>query len=147
MTIICDLDGTLCNIQHRRHFVEKSPKDWKSFYDGMSLDTINKDVIELLDAFSAFRDILIVTGRPHDYYDVTKNWLLFNNVPFTEIFMRKSGDFRSDFIIKKEIFENEIKEAYQHTNDRFLVIDDRNSVVKMWRELGLVCWQVAEGDF
>lgn len=28
-----------------------------------------------------------------------------------------------------------------------IVFDDRNSVVKMWRLLGLTCFQVAEGDF
>ena len=27
------------------------------------------------------------------------------------------------------------------------VLDDRNQVVKMWRENGLTCLQVAEGDF
>jgi hypothetical protein len=28
-----------------------------------------------------------------------------------------------------------------------MVFDDRNQVVKMWRERGIVCAQVAEGDF
>jgi hypothetical protein len=28
-----------------------------------------------------------------------------------------------------------------------LCLDDRNSVVKLWRDLGLTCLQVAEGDF
>ncbi|WP_446680100.1 phosphatase domain-containing protein [Cellulomonas biazotea] len=27
------------------------------------------------------------------------------------------------------------------------VVDDRRSVVEMWRSRGLVCFQVAEGDF
>jgi hypothetical protein len=27
------------------------------------------------------------------------------------------------------------------------VFDDRNQVVKMWREKGLTCFQVAEGNF
>jgi hypothetical protein len=27
------------------------------------------------------------------------------------------------------------------------VLEDRNSMVKKWRELGLTCLQVAEGDF
>ena len=26
-------------------------------------------------------------------------------------------------------------------------VEDRNSVVKMWRDLGLTCMQVAEGNF
>lgn len=30
--IIVDLDGTLANCEHRRHFLETKPKDWKSFH-------------------------------------------------------------------------------------------------------------------
>jgi hypothetical protein len=29
----------------------------------------------------------------------------------------------------------------------FLVVDDRDKVVKMWRDLGLNTFQVAPGDF
>ena len=32
-------------------------------------------------------------------------------------------------------------------DDVFLVVDDRNKVVDMWRSLGLTVFQVAEGDF
>ena len=32
-------------------------------------------------------------------------------------------------------------------DDVFLVVDDRDKVVKMWRSLGLSVFQVAEGDF
>jgi hypothetical protein len=39
--IICDLNGTLCNIDHRRHFVEEEPQDWKSFYEAIEDDTTN----------------------------------------------------------------------------------------------------------
>jgi hypothetical protein len=28
-----------------------------------------------------------------------------------------------------------------------MAFDDRNSVVKMWRDLGIPCAQVADGDF
>ena len=32
-------------------------------------------------------------------------------------------------------------------NDVFLVVDDRQKVVDMWRDLGLNTFQVAPGDF
>ena len=34
-----------------------------------------------------------------------------------------------------------------HINDVFLVVDDRDKVVKMWRDLGLNTFQVAPGNF
>lgn len=57
--------------------------------------------------------------------------------------MRPEGDIRKDSIVKREIFENYIRDYY---NIQF-VLDDRNQVVEMWRSLGLKCLQVAEGDF
>ena len=32
-------------------------------------------------------------------------------------------------------------------DDIFLVVDDRNKVVDMWRSLGLTVFQVADGNF
>ena len=57
--------------------------------------------------------------------------------------MRPKGDNRPDTEVKREIYEREIRDKY----NVLLVIDDRNSVVQQWREMGLPCFQVAEGDF
>lgn len=57
--------------------------------------------------------------------------------------MRPEGDERKDSIVKQEIYEKYIKDRY---NVRF-VLDDRNQVVDMWREVGLKVLQVAPGDF
>ena len=59
------------------------------------------------------------------------------------LFMRKTGDGRADHIVKREIWENEIKGKF------FIefILDDRNSVVRLYREMGLTVMQVAPGDF
>jgi hypothetical protein len=57
--------------------------------------------------------------------------------------MRSNGDYRSDEIVKEELFRARIQPRYSVGG----VIDDRNRVVKMWRRIGLVCFQVAEGEF
>jgi hypothetical protein len=57
--------------------------------------------------------------------------------------MRKYGDFRQDSIVKQEIYEQLIAPDY----DILCVLDDRQQVVDMWREIGLTCLQVAPGDF
>ncbi len=56
--------------------------------------------------------------------------------------MRADKDSRKDFIIKKEILEV-IRKDFDDPEILF-VVDDRPSVVKMWREEGLVCLQCAE---
>ena len=57
--------------------------------------------------------------------------------------MRPEGDSRKDSIIKREIFDAEVRDRWRITG----VFDDRQQVVRMWRQLGLTVFQVAEGDF
>ena len=73
----------------------------------------------------------------------TETWLKQNKVPYSKLFLRKTGDNRRDASVKKEIYNTEILPYY---NVNF-VLDDRNQVVAMLRELGLTVFQVAEGNF
>lgn len=57
--------------------------------------------------------------------------------------MRPAGDSRRDAIVKREIFEEEIRDRWRVVG----VFDDRQQVARRWRELGLTVSQVAEGDF
>lgn len=57
--------------------------------------------------------------------------------------MRPAGDSRKDAIVKREIFDQEIRDRWRVIG----VFDDRQQVVRMWRALGLTVFQVAEGDF
>ena len=50
----------------------------------------------------------------------------------------------------KYIHHNVLKKmlhTFVDIDDVFLVVDDRDKVVKMWRDLGLNTFQVAPGDF
>lgn len=57
--------------------------------------------------------------------------------------MRQNNDFRSDEIIKKEIYDNNIKNNF----DIFFILDDRTKVVNIWRSFGLICLQVNNYDY
>jgi hypothetical protein len=46
-----------------------------------------------------------------------------------------------------EILKHQMLNAFVDIDDVFLVVDDRDKVVKMWRDLGLNVFQVAPGDF
>lgn len=66
------------------------------------------------------------------------------SIPYEALYIRKAKDFRKDAIIKRELYEAHIKGRY----DVLMVLDDRDQVVKMWRqELGLPCLQVDYGNF
>lgn len=154
--IICDLDGTLCNIDHRIKYIDGSlgKKDWDRFYSECGNDKANEWCLHIINSFVSLRNvltpsmkILFVTGRPEKIKDITIEWIgkhferHFKND--YEIFMRKNNDFRKDCIIKKEIYEEHIKDKY----DVLFCLEDRQQVVDMWRSLRLVCLQCDEGKY
>lgn len=133
--IICDLDGTLALFKGLRGPFE---------YDKAAKDRVNEPVYRIISLFfTNGYNVLYVSGREDWGRFATEDFLRTNNCPPGPLLMRKSGDYRQDAIIKREIFDAEIRDKY---NVKF-VLDDRDQVVKMWRELGLTCLQVAEGQF
>jgi len=127
--VICDLDGTLA-LHNGRNPYDASTCDQ---------DLLNAPVADIIN----HEKFILVSGREDKYRKQTLKFLTKYNIRYSKLLMRKTGDFRNDAIVKKEIYEKYIKDKY---NVKF-VLDDRNRVVEMWRSLGLTCLQVADGDF
>ena len=87
--------------------------------------------------------VIILSGRKSECEESTKEWLEKNHINYNELYMRADWDNREDSIIKRELYIEHIEGKY---NVDF-VLDDRNRVVRMWRELGLKCLQVEYGAF
>ncbi len=142
--IIFDIDNTLANGEHRQAFLRSHPRNWAAFNAAMHLDEPHADIIWLLkELWTTGNRILIATGRNEDDREPTEAWLNKHSIPYQNLYMRPAKDYRDDAIIKKEIYEQMKADGY----DPFMVFDDRDRVVKMWREIGLRCCQVAPGDF
>jgi hypothetical protein len=139
MDIIVDIDGTLADCRHRRHFVTDGNHDWKSFFESMTEDTPIEPVIKLVEYMhlNEHANIVLVTGRPEEYRYLTERWLCDKDVYFDRLLMRKTKDYRPDYVIKEEIL-NELKATGFNPD---LVIDDRQDVVDMWRRNGIICLQ------
>ena len=170
-TIIFDLDGTLAIIEKRRIKAgsptgltpTKEKMDWNIFFDGknIELDEPNYPVISMAQMYyeKGF-NIVIFSGRNDRSYKETKEWLEKYEVPYNLLVMRPdkfkdkswpiaAGNpatpdmrFMPDEILKKKMLD-----TFVDIDDVFLVVDDRDKVVKMWRDLGLNTFQVAPGDF
>jgi len=143
---IFDVDGTLANIQHRIHHIKEKPKSWRRFREGIPEDTPHEDIFWLLHTFhSVGCRILIASGRSEYEREATTAWLHKQGIEgkYEKLYMRPKDDYRADYIIKQEILEEMRRDGY----DPVIAIDDRNQVTKMWRDNGIRCLQVAEGDF
>lgn len=134
--IICDIDGTLALINGREVF-----DNTKVYTDKVNIPVANI----LYDYVKLGVKVIYLSGRMVTSRDVTIQWLRDNNLWFENqsIYMRREGDYRKDSIVKKELYEKFVKDKYYIK----FVLDDRNQVVDMWREEGLLCLQVYYGDF
>lgn len=143
--IIVDIDGTLRNCDNRLKFLEGDKKDWDSFYEYIRWDFLNEWCKAIIEKFQTDCTIILLTGRPSKSQVVkdTIAWLKSHSINFDELYFRKEGDYRSDCIVKKEIYESQIKHDY----NILFVLEDRKRVTQMWRDIGLTCLQCAEGDF
>lgn len=134
VALIVDIDGTLA------HMVNRGPFEWSRVGE----DSVDDTVASLVRTYSKNGyKILITSGRDAACRKETKDWLIKNSIPFDDLFMRKAGDSRKDCVVKEEIFNTEIFDRYYVE----FVVDDRDQVVKLWRSIGLKCFQVAEGNF
>lgn len=141
---IFDIDGTLADLTHRLPHIQKDPKDWGSFFAACADDAPIYHIIKLaIDIDISGAAIVYVSGRSDECREATEKWLRVNALPDGKIFMRASGDHRPDHQVKVELLQMLRNEGYRPV----MAFDDRNSVVKMWRELGIPCAQVADGDF
>jgi predicted kinase len=141
-TVIFDLDGTLADITHRLHHVKDGNRRWDKFFEECDKDLPIQSVIDLYNNLIGKYRIAIVSGRSETVRIKTEDWLIQNGIKEFQLWMRKTGDYRKDFIIKEEFLDELIS---LHHNIAF-VIDDRPSVVAMWRKRGLTCLQCAEWD-
>lgn len=141
--VIFDVDGTLSDSSKRLKYIEGKKKDWNSFYNEVIFDEPIPEVVWLA---KTLRDsgckIVICTGRPEKIRNLTEYWLNKHGVDYDDMFMRPTKDHRPDYIVKGELLDK----IYEAGYDPFMVFDDRASVVKMWRETGLICAQVAEDN-
>ena len=147
-TVVFDIDGTLADPSYRLHWIQGEKKNWDKFYEEVGKDKVIKPIADLFYSYVQFSSystkIICITGRPERTREDTLRWFKekIGAVP-DELYMRKNHDFRPDVEIKKEWVEKLQKKGYEFK----LVFEDRDRVVKMYREMDIQCCQVAEGAY
>lgn len=147
-TVIFDLDGTLALIDDRRKLATKSngKMNWKVFFspDNIKLDKPNVAVIEMAKMLKAQgHSVVIFSGRDSISRKETIDWLNQFGVPFDVLKMRPQSSFTPDDKLKQDWLD----QLFPDKSDVLCIFDDRDKVVKMWRDNGISCFQVAPGNF
>ena len=148
--VIFDLDGTLAVIDKRRELSTKpnGKIDFDKLHDPSLIkhDKPNMPVVKMAQLFAKDGfNIVIFSGRSDKTIFTTRSWLSNNRIPFHSLVMRphKTMNFIPDEVLKKQMLDD----APFNKDEVLMVVDDRQKVVDMWRDIGLNCFQVAPGDF
>tara|TARA_Y100000816_G_scaffold276701_1_gene246143 strand:+ start:1137 stop:1571 length:435 start_codon:yes stop_codon:yes gene_type:complete len=130
--ILCDIDGTVANNDHRQHFLE-GKKDWDGFFSELSNDMPIIPIINLVNREHANgNEIVFLTGRPERYRYSTTLWLKEHFDFEFRLLMRKDNDKRNKIISKQEVlFENNISKK-----NIFKVFENDYQLISYWTEKG-----------
>lgn len=136
---VFDLDGTLA-LKHESRDIYDASK--------AHLDYPNEAVVEILERITEQGDVVRIfcTGRHEQDRAATERWLE-KHVGFDyedgDLLLMRQNKGRADTKEKLDLYNEHIRGQY----NVLAVFDDRDSVVAMWRELGLPTMQVAPGNF
>lgn len=139
--VVVDLDGTLANVDHRLNLVKREKKWFDKFYELAYKDKPNLWCVRLIQAMvMAGCEVRIVSARPVRLFIQTGEWLIRHGIPTQQVslsLLRGDKDFTPDVELKRKwLHRSDVKKE-----NILFVVDDRQRVVDMWREEGLVCLQ------
>lgn len=173
--IVFDLDGTLALDTHRVHhlFGPKPLPDaaWKAYFAACGDDEPNWPLIHLLDKLLwNGESVEVWSGRSMSAAAATANWfarvfdgkqtlvrvslsgtlpegLEFQDPQVSHIKLSVKMRHENNRIQDDEMKRGWLQEARVARRPVTLAFEDRQRVVDMWRGEGVVCCQVARGDF
>ena len=147
--VVVDIDGTIAKVGERIKYLQQEPKDWDSFYADSFQDEPIPEIIQLVYNLYQLRyQIVFCTGRRESCRSETQKWLDYHlkhspSMWGSKLLMRPNKNHSHDTIIKPLL----LADADITVDDVAFILEDRNSMVAKWRELGFTCLQVADGDF
>jgi FMN phosphatase YigB (HAD superfamily) len=146
--IVFDLDGTLTDDRHRRHYLECG--DFAAYNRAVLLDTPKHPVLRVMRALYNFGEVVqIWSGRDESARADTKQWFgahapwvtdYRTNIP---ILLRPTGDNAPSAALKERWLDEALTRSRPAVTMAF---DDLRSAVLMWRRRGILCAQVEAND-
>jgi phosphoglycolate phosphatase-like HAD superfamily hydrolase len=140
---VFDIDGTLADGSHRIHHILRQPKDWLSYFSKLEDDSLILHVAEVCKCIAEVYDVVYVSGRPEEYREPTRRWMLRHHLPPGSLYMRPEGDRRNDDIVKIEILGRLREDGYEV----LMWFEDRARCVRALRLAGVSVAHVADGEF
>jgi len=128
---VFDIDGTLAHAVDRGHY------DWSKVGQDRA-DTSTVDVCKAL--YDQGDNIILLSGRDAVCMTETIKWLELHDIKCHRLLMRPAGNNTKDSLLKHDMFHKHVANFYNVKG----VFDDRPSVCRMWRGIGVKTFQVGD---
>lgn len=145
--IICDIDGTIANCDHRVDLAQAGL--WDDFHAKCPDDKPYHDVITVMRLLTMHPGISIIglTGRSEKNRIQTLKWMEPLPFQFDTLLMRPDDDYTKDVELKIRLLEEHFGSKAAVLNSVLCVFDDRDRVVAGLRDYGLTVFQPREGAY
>lgn len=146
LTLLWDLDGTLANCDEFVHHLRTDPKNWDKWNEHILHHTPYWDMVHLFEMYHACGHVnFIITARMENVRRDTEAWLNIVGIQDKHegLFMRGMTDYRPDYEVKLDVLNTLRSQGIEPD----IAFEDRGSVVQMYRENGLRCFQVSDGNY
>lgn len=150
MVAIFDIDGTLCALSEERERLlptkewlaacDVVAENWNEYHRLAKYEQANEPVKRLLQQYAKeHATIIISTGRPECYREMTEEWLAHHGIKYKYLFMRSNGDLRHSYEIKRKVVGR-----YAFSQDK-IAVEDRQQDIDMYLAEGFQVIKVKEG--
>ena len=133
---IFDIDGTLASATWREAFIKRPGvrPQWDVYFEHLIHDAPIPGIVDRLWAAQAHGErIVLLTSRRDVFREQTEFWCLTHRIAPDEILMRRDGDGRRDFDVKRDLYRDRVAPRYAVS----AVFEDSPECIAMWRAEGL----------
>lgn len=146
--VALDLDMTTVDCSHRLNWIKSTPKNWAAFHAATYEDEPIQDMVDLVRALHSTGQykFVAITARGEDNRELTEKYLQDKSGLqgcYEKLYMRPSGDMRSDSIVKPELVMKAREDGYPIS----MALEDRHNVTNAYREMGLRVLHVQGDDY
>lgn len=141
MIALFDIDHTLSDSFVRDHMINNV--SWDEYHSNSAYDEPIRLMADLANSlyFSGWTNIGLTT-RPEKWRSLTMRWLHKHDIMLEDLLMRPNDDLRPTSILKLDL----VRKRFPHWEpDKFILFDDREEVIKAFRQAGYNALHVHAG--
>src|SRR3954454_11539734 len=125
---VVDIVGVVADVRHRLKYLQRRPKDWRSFFRAAKDDLPLEVGVQTVRRLAEVYQVVYLSGRPEHLRAVTQAWLARHGLPQGDVLLRPGNDFRPAKEVKVEVLRRLSEQATVA-----VLVDDDTAVLEAAR--------------